>query len=324
MKKLLALVMALVVFCGFSASKVTAQEERRPAWTRAVSARGEKIGESLTTQMKSAPFPHAARANGHIYKGVSYSAEEHYRDSSVLIFLPNAFKPVVGAIDIVVYLHGWYNSVDSANAQFRIVEQFAESGRNAALIFPEGPKFAPDSFGGKLEDSCGLESLLAETLEILGRAKKIPDDDDDDDDREGGQTKIGNVILAGHSGAYRAIAFMLARACLPVREAWLFDGQYGRAEEFLGWLQGARQSLKGRFINIYTDDGGTKAETEEFMKSLAARNIPFRAVKETDLTDRDFASSALFIHSDKTHNEVIATRNQFRLFLETSCLRGMP
>jgi hypothetical protein len=279
------------------------------SWLPMRSTTGSITGEYLTAQMKSAPFPHAKRSTGHTYNEKAYPAEPHYRDSSVMIFLPKGFKATKN-LDIVVYLHGWNNSIDTAMTQFRLAEQFAESGKNAVLVFPEGPKFASDSFGGKLEDSYGLQRLLEETLTILLRTKNI-------------RAKTGKVILSGHSGAYRAIAFMLLRGNVPVQEVWLFDALYGHTEKFAHWLEHDCKRLRGRFVNIYTDDGGTKAESEKLMEDCAAWRVPFRAVEEQSLTVQDLTrSSVLFIHTDLTHNDVISRREQFRKYLGTSCLRS--
>jgi hypothetical protein len=279
-------------------------------WRIFSSSTGTIIGESLTIGMKSAPFPHPKRITGHTYDSKTYPAEQHYRDSSVMMFLPTTFKPSK-TLDIVVYLHGWNNSIDSAIAQFRLAEQFTESRKNAVLVFPEGPKFAPDSFAGKLEDSCGLQRLLQEVLETLRRTKNI-------------NVRLGNVVLAGHSGAYRGMAYMLLRGGVPVREIWLFDALYGQTEKFAHWLEHDCKRLHGRLVNIYTDDGGTKAETEKLMEDLAAWRVPFRAVEEQSLTTQDLMhSSVLFIHTDLTHNEVITKRKQFKRFVETSCFHTL-
>jgi hypothetical protein len=302
----LALVISLVAMPLFTKSAFTKSASAQ-SWRAISSTGGTVIGHAVIVPMKSAPFPHPKRASGHSYDGKSYPVAEHYRDSSVMIFLPSGFQPQK-TLDFVVYLHGWYNSIDSANAQFRIAEQFAESRRNAVLVFPEGPKFAPDSFAGKLEDSCGLQRLLQETLETLLRTKNI-------------RSTVGNAILAGHSGAYRGMAYMLARGRVPVREVWLFDALYGQTEKYTHWLETDVKRLRGRFITIYTDDGGTKAETEKLVEDLTAWNVSFRLVEEQTLTKQDLMrSSVLFIHTDLQHNDVISRRGQFRLFLETSCL----
>jgi hypothetical protein len=293
-----------IVLLTIAAMPLHAQE-----WRTVTSTTGTVIGESLTVRMKSAPFPHLKRSAGHTYDGKTYPAEQHYRDSSVMMFVPKGFK-AAKTLDVVVYLHGWNNSIDTATAQFRIAEQFAESRKNAVLIFPEGPLFAPDSFGGKLEDSCGLQRLLAETMETLRRTKNI-------------NAKLGNVLLAGHSGAYRAMSYMLLRGGVPVREVWLFDALYGQTEKFAHWLENDGKQRKGRFIASYTDSGGTKAECEKLMEDLTAWKLPFYAREEQSLTQQDLKrSSALFIHTDLSHNDVIAQRSQFRQYLETSCLRS--
>ena len=123
-------------------------------------------------QFSSAPFPHPNRINGHIYNDKTYSAEEHYSDSSVAIFIPKGFRPTE-KINIVVYFHGWNNNIDSACAQFNLIEQFCESDKNAIFVFPEGPKNSPDSYGGKLEEKNGLNNLINDVIKFLIDKGKI-------------------------------------------------------------------------------------------------------------------------------------------------------
>lgn len=84
--------------------------------------------------------------------------------------------------------------------------------------------------------------------------------------------EIGRVILSGHSGGYHALAAMLDRGGLsdPVREVYLFDGLYGETDKYLAWLRGGR----GKLINIYTDHGGTKAESERMVTALGQAGLP--------------------------------------------------
>jgi hypothetical protein len=149
--------------------------------------RYKHLGQMFVPQFSSAPFPHPARTNGHDYDGNIYSAQEHYSDSSVAIFIPKGFK-TTEKIDFVVYFHGWNNNIDSACAQFDLIKQFCESNKNAIFVFPEGPKNSPDSFGGKLEGKDGLKNLIDDVLKYLSENTNLK------------STKIGNIILAGHSG----------------------------------------------------------------------------------------------------------------------------
>ena len=267
------------------------------------------LGEMFIPQFSSAPFPHPKRANGHTYNDQTFPAVRHYGDSSVAIFIPNGFSPQKKT-DLVIYFHGWYNNIDSACAQFQLIEQFAEAKKNAIFVFPEGPKDAPDSFGGRLEEKDGLKNLVRDVLQFIMEKKKIK------------TTNVGKIVLAGHSGAYRVISFCLLRGGLTknISEVILFDALYGQTEKYAYWID----HYKGRFINIYTDNGGTRPETENLMADLDGWEIPYFKSEESDLQPADLTKNRLiFIHTDLGHNDVIAARNQFHRFLLSSSLSGI-
>jgi len=266
------------------------------------------LGDVYIQPLSSSPFPHPQRAAGHTYNNQSYPAEKHYSDSSVAIVVPRGFTPQQKT-DLVIYFHGWYNNIDSACAQFRLIEQFCESRKNAVFVFPEGPKNAPDSFGGRLEEKDGLQKLVNDVLMFLKQHNKIV------------ITNIGNIVLAGHSGAYRVISFCLMRGGLTrnITDVVLFDALYGQTEKYAYWID----RYKGRFINIFTNDGGTRNETENLMADLDGWGIPYLLKEENDVTADDLKKQRLiFIHSELAHNDVIASKNQFRDFLSTSALHN--
>src|SRR5450759_5059403 len=152
-------------------------------------------GELLLTELSSAPFPHPLRASGHLYGTQFFPAEKHYSDSSVAIFIPKNYKHS-GKIDIVIHFHGWFNNIDSTLQHYRLIEQFMESGKNAILVVPEGPKNAADSFGGKLEDKGGFKKFIDEVVAFLVHQKKV------------NAPRIGNIILYGHSGGYHVMSYI--------------------------------------------------------------------------------------------------------------------
>jgi hypothetical protein len=123
-------------------------------------------GRLILTQFALAPFPHPQRAEGHTYHGETFSAEKHYADSTVAIFIPQGFHET-GRIDFVIHFHGWRNHVAAVLPHYRLIEQFTESRRNAILVVPQGPYDAPDSFGGKLEDQDGFRRFMYEVLVTL-------------------------------------------------------------------------------------------------------------------------------------------------------------
>ena len=281
----------------------------------ALPARGESLpqryadyGELIVTQLTSAPFPHPKRAEGHKYQGQLYSAQEHYSDKTVAIFIPTGFRET-GQVDFVVHFHGWKNSVEGVLKQYRLIEQLSESRRNAVLVVPQGPLNAPDSFGGKLEDADGFKRFMADVAETLRQKSAL---------KEKGFA-LGQIVLAGHSGGYEVISAIVDGGGLTehVREVWLFDALYAQTDKFLAWIS----RHQGRFLDIYTEHGGTKAETEQLMATLKQHGTAFFAGKEGETKPADLQSNKLvFLYTDLPHNDVVNKRQEFREYLKTSCL----
>ncbi len=265
-------------------------------------------GRLLLAPFASAPFPHPDRAAGHTYQGKHYPAADHYTDNTVALFIPHGFRET-DRVDLVVHFHGWRNDVAGTLRTFRLPEQFAASRKNAVLVVPEGPRHAPDSFGGKLEDPGGFKRFVAEvaaTLRSRGAFRRT-------------DWSVGRILLSGHSGGYRVIAGILDRGgqTEPIAEVWLFDALYGRADSYLAWAD----RTGGRLLNIYTDRGGTKAESEKLRDRLVARGSPVLATIETALAPAALrAGRFVFIHTELGHDDVLARRDQFALFLRTSVL----
>jgi hypothetical protein len=271
-----------------------------------LSERYADIGTMIVTTSAFTMFPHEKRAQGHTYEGKTYPADVHYSDRTVAIFVPKGFR-ASDATNLVFYFHGWRNNVDDTFAQFHVAEQLAESGVNAVLVLAEGPKNAPDSFGGKLEETGVFASLVTDVLSTLKARGVIK------------SAKPGSIVLAGHSGAYRVMAFILARGGLTanIREVYLFDALYGQAEKYAHWID----RFHGRFVDIYTAEGGTRDESLDLMDDLRAWNIPFVAVPESAVTPDLLRKNRLvFIDSALEHNDVVAKKEQLREFLAAGSL----
>jgi len=264
------------------------------------------LGTMIVTTSDHTMFPHEKRATGHTYEGKAYPADLHYSDRTVAIFVPKGFR-AGDATSLVFYFHGWSNNVDDAFAQFHVAEQLTESGVNAILVLPEGPKNAPDSFGGKLEETGVFSSLVSDVLATLKARGVIA------------STRPGSIVLAGHSGAYRVMAFILTRGGLTanIREVYLFDALYGQAEKFAHWID----RFPGKLVNIYTAEGGTRDQSLDLMDDLRAWDIPFVAVPESAVTQDLLRKNRLvFIDSALAHDDVVAKNEQFRAFLAASAL----
>ena len=259
-------------------------------------------GEIIRISSPFTPFPDSLRANGKVYQEKTYPAENHYQDSTVLIFVPKKFK-ATGKTDLVFYFHGWFNNVDTVLQQFKLIEQFVASGKNAILVIPETAKNAPDSYGGKIEKIGIFRKLAYSVMQALDQRKILKND------------RIGSIVLAGHSGGYRAISYILLQGGLSVNEVYLFDGLYDQLEKFAVWI--LRE--KGRFVNIYAADGGTKDLSLRFSEDLAAWKIPFLKIDEKDCTLGDLESySVCQIFTTLAHNDVVHLNNSFYKLLLTS------
>ena len=273
-----------------------------------LASRYTPFGTLILTNFATAPFPHPARADGHRYHDEYYSAQEHYSDSTVALFIPKTFRPTK-PVDFVVHFHGWRHTVAMTLEEYQLVQQFADSGKNAILIVPQGPYLAPDSFGGKLENTNGFKAFMSETVEKLRASGAFGQS----------QIRVGNIILSAHSGGYHALAAILDHGGLKIREVWLFDALYENRDIFLTWLKNQRH----RFIDIYTDHGGTKEETEQFMTDCKNNRLDFLAEEETGVNAKSLQTNkVIFLHANLAHDEVMARHGTFEQFLKTSCLKN--
>lgn len=250
-----------------------------------------------------APFPDSARLNGHDYEGKHFAYENHYDDSTIEVFIPQNFT-VKKPIELFVWFHGWYNNIDSAGG-FGLIEQFRSAGRNAIFIFPEGPKNAPDSYGGKLEKPEMFALFINDLLQKMERQNLLP--------RKSHFTiKDCSITLAGHSGAYRVISKIIQYN--NIDELILFDAMYGGNDAYLKWIA---ENKKHRFIHIYTKDGGTFENTKMIMQQLKdSLNVAIESVNENELKMDDLKSNKpLFIFSESEHNWVITWNSNLYRFL---------
>jgi hypothetical protein len=296
------MIRTLLLMCMILSASLAAQAETLPE-------RYADSGELILVQLPSAPFPHPKRAEGHTYKNKKFPPAEHYQDPSVGIFIPKGFRRT-DQVDFVAHFHGWNNQVEDVLRQFELIQQLLASGRNAVLVVPQGPRNAPDSFGGKLEDPGGFAQLMDDVLKTLREKTSL----------KGSPVALGKIILSGHSGGYRVIAYILDRGGLTdrVREVWLFDALYAETDKYLAWMDNTPQ---GRLINIHTEKGGTRKETQAMIATLKQRGTPFFSGKEADLKQQELRTNHwIFIDTDLGHNDVLAKRRQFQDYLRTSCL----
>jgi serine-type D-Ala-D-Ala carboxypeptidase/endopeptidase (penicillin-binding protein 4) len=275
-----------------------------------LAAKYAPFGTLIVTQFVNAPFPHPARADGHTYHGEFFSAVDHYSNSTVAMFIPKGFRPTE-KVDFVIHFHGWRHEVAGTLDEYQLIQQFADSGKNAILIVPQGPYLAPDSSGGKLEDTNGFAAFMNEAVEKLRASGAFGES----------TFQIGNLILSCHSGGYHVVAAILDHGGLQekISEVWLFDALYGDSGNFVSW----QKNRPGRLLDIYTDHGGTKEETEKLIALFKSNGTDLLAAEDVAINaDQLQTNKLVFLHSDLAHDDVIAKRRTFEQFIQSSCLQN--
>ena len=133
---------------------------------------------------------------------------------------------------------------------------------------------------------------------------------------------VGQIILSGHSGGYQVISSIVDVGGMTnqVSEVWLFDALYARTPKFLAWFDNEH----GRLLDIYTEHGGTKGETEQLMADMKKRGTPYFTAKEPDAKPSDLQTNKMvFIFTELPHDDVLDKHNTFQEFLETSALEKL-
>jgi len=145
---------------------------------------------------------------------------------------------------VVLYVHGYYETADSAFEGHHLAEQFASSGVDALFVVPEAP-------AGKGQPVFwpSLEQLLEEVS--FHHATSPPE----------------TVLVLGHSGGNRTIKAWLASPM--VKQVVLLDGFYGDPTPFEAWL--ARRSDATLVLISQSTAGKATAWVNRLSPLLASR-----------------------------------------------------
>jgi hypothetical protein len=284
-------------------------------------AQNKKGYEIIHFTSSHTSFPDTGRVSGHMYDSVLYSAAEHYNDSSVMLIVPEqlsaAQKIDYKKVDLVFWFHGWRNNIDTAAEFYGLTRQFIASHRNAVLVLAETAKNSPDSYGGKLEQPGVFKDLVQDVMNKL-KNKKLVDH----------KSKAGNIIMAGHSGAFRVIAYILQNGGLPVQEVFLFDALYGQLDKYTNWIYtDPPHSAKWinaepyrHFVHWFTNHGGgTDEMTDTLIQSLKIHHTDYSIIEELNIQPKIIKNNRiLFVHSLREHNVIINDPDNFQLLLENS------
>ncbi len=269
------------------------------------SAQQKKEFQLLRFTSSHTSFPDTGRANGYMYDQILYTTAAHYSDSNVLLIIPRHLN-AAARIDLIFWFHGWHNNIDTAADFYGLTRQMISSHRNAVLVLAETAKNAPDSYGGKLEQPGVFRSLVQDVIQALKKNSIVPD-----------TTEPGNILLAGHSGAFRVIAYILKNGEMQVQEVYLFDALYSQIDKFMSWIS---ENQQHHFIHWFTNHGGgTDEMSDSMMLKLKNLQIDYRLCEENQINPDILKNNRiLFVHSSREHNVIINNPDNFQLILENS------
>ncbi len=162
------------------------------------------------------------------------------------VFIPRGYHADTGAT--IIYVHGYWDTTDSAWSGHRLPEQFALSALNAIFIAPE----APSTRGVRVN-----YPDLAEVIRLV-------------EDKTGEVRGAALTVAIGHSGAYRTLETWFDEATLD--QVILVDALYGDEDRVVQWFEA---SPAHRLITIGEDTVmGTEAVADKIPGTFTLDQFP--------------------------------------------------
>jgi len=208
------------------------------------------LGIAIADDPAAAPAPPEA---GPIARAVE--AGRHVRVDGprgpIHAWIPAGYRAETGAT--VIYVHGYWDTADTAWTAHRLPEQFALSALNALFIVPEAP-VAPRT-----------PINYPDLGEVIRRVEE-----------HAGVTRgAATTVAVGHSGAHRTLAAWLDEPLLD--QLVLVDALYGEEDPLVDWYD---RSPHHRLITVGQD---TILGTESLATKLAGTLVVDRFPPQYDL-----------------------------------------
>ena len=251
---------------------------------------------AVSAARADAPAAAAAEATAASPAGEPEAGGTHWRIAAargpVHVWIPAGHDPARSGI--VVYVHGYFTTLDDEWTKHGLAAQFAASGVDAVFVAPSAPAKYPDAVPWR-----ALPNLLDAVRRAIGRP--LPK---------------GPFVVVGHSGAFRTIAEWLAGPWRRNATIALVDGLYHNDDDFRAWVLGGA----GRRLILV---GG---ETTAHCERLFARNRRWAARREglpataDALDDAARGARILYFASRVDHFELVSGGTTIPLILRLTSL----
>ncbi len=199
---------------------------------------------------------------------------------------------------IVIYVHGYFTSVDQTWTDDRLAAQFHDSGRNALFIAIEAPQSNTQDLTWN-----SLKDLLATVQE-----------------RAPYSLPHGPIVVIGHSAAYRT---MLAWRRDPrLQYLIMLDALYTGEAEFRFWLQPHPRTQPHRMILVaYEKWWQSNKFARRNFGTVRRRGVPGKAGA---FTLRETHARLLCLRSQYDHNAIVDSGKVIPVLLQISPLGAVP
>jgi len=214
---------------------------------------------------KSLPY------NTYILKVEHQGFDDH---PGALVYVPSTFNNNLAELEIVVYIHGYYNCIQNivlavekacncsknqdVRTSYNLIEQFESATRHtkknwlfiAAEVAYDQANDSPGKWSLENQFKLYLDEVLEEMGPILNRRYDL--------------TSINRIRIFSHSGGYYSIGNMAIVGGMldTVKDLTLFDSLYANFDQFDSYVVNnlnnfGLTSQDFRFSSIFTEDGGT-------------------------------------------------------------------
>ena len=223
-----------------------------------------------------------------IYVNIPLGSEEPGTTPMTGLFLPDGYR-TQQKVDILLYLHGYKRAPGQPNNSWSVDwywqngrigafrEELNNSSKNVVLVMPTLSRISDP---GWLVRPGGLDRYLDMVMAALQAHGPY----------RGKQAMVGNIILAGHSGAglsMRELPLSNPQYSSHIRECWCFDCMYNSGDAGK-WSQWARQNPRNtRLYNYYISNAKTEHNTIRESENLQGKKLP--NVITVPLTPRDMS-----------------------------------
>ncbi len=284
---------------------------------------------SLAAPVLAKPPAKAAASKRHTFKLQNEPLAAPNPGPTALIHLGKGFKKD-GPLNLVVHFHGIWNCIsvdaEAKNAscsgkpgtQHNMIGQVDASGVNAVFVGLEVAYASNNTNSGKLANDGFFSSMIDELLPLIGKLAGRSYSKDD----------LGKVILTSHSGGYNVLADVLAHGSVPIAGVLLFDSLYPNKNKkgpkddqcfgkYMTWVQA---NTDGKLMVVYTNQGGTKVNSQQLAKDVAAAVGKDKVYDERKAKDAAAMKNAgldkpfVFVNSAFAHDDSV--RNWYAAFLK--------